>query len=204
MTNGRLLLMLLITALGYGGTFVVFTYLSPLLQDITGFNENTVAVILLVYGIAIAVGNVIGGKAANRNPLKALLYMFIAQALVLVTLTFTAPFQTAGLITIILMGFLAFMNVPGLQVYVVMLAERFAPGAVNMASALNIAAFNAGIAIGAFLGGLITNSMGLIHTAWIGSLMVAGAVVLTGWSLKLERKDSENPDKSDKPDMPAA
>lgn len=204
MTNGRLLLMLLITALGYGGTFVVFTYLSPLLQDITGFNENTVAVILLVYGIAIAVGNVIGGKAANRNPLKALLYMFIAQALVLVTLTFTAPFQTAGLITIILMGFLAFMNVPGLQVYVVMLAERFAPGAVNMASALNIAAFNAGIAIGAFLGGVITNSMGLIHTAWIGALMVAGAVVLTGWSLKLERKDSENPDKSDKPDMPAA
>jgi predicted MFS family arabinose efflux permease len=204
MTNGRLLLMLLITALGYGGTFVVFTYLSPLLQDITGFNENTVAVILLVYGIAIAVGNVIGGKAANRNPLKALLYMFIAQALVLFTLTFTAPFQTAGLITIILMGFLAFMNVPGLQVYVVMLAERFAPGAVNMASALNIAAFNAGIAIGAFLGGVITNSMGLIHTAWIGALMVVGAVVLTGWSLKLERKDSENPDKSDKPDMPAA
>jgi len=71
-----------------------------------------------------------------------------------------------------------------------------------MASALNIAAFNAGIAIGAFLGGLITNSMGLIHTAWIGALMVAGAVVLTGWSLKLERKDSDN--KSDKPDMPAA
>ena len=86
------------------------------------------AIILLVYGIAIAVGNVIGGKAANRNPLRALFYMFIAQALVLITLTFTAPFQVAGLITIILMGFLAFMNVPGLQVYVVMLAERFAPG----------------------------------------------------------------------------
>ena len=97
------------------------------------------AIILLVYGIAIAVGNVIGGKATNRNPLRALFYMFIAQALVLITLTFTAPFQVAGLITIILMGFLAFMNVPGLQVYVVMLAERFAPGAVNMASALNIA-----------------------------------------------------------------
>lgn len=128
LTNGRLLLMLLITALGYGGTFVVFTYLSPLLQDVTGFKESTVAVILLVYGIAIAIGNVIGGKAANRNPLKALLYMFIAQAVVLFILLFTAPFKVAGLITIILMGFLAFMNVPGLQVYVVMLAERFAPG----------------------------------------------------------------------------
>ncbi|MFF3923960.1 MFS transporter [Paenibacillus lactis] len=195
LTNRRLLLMLLITALGYGGTFVVFTYLSPLLQDITGFKENTVAVILLVYGIAIAVGNIIGGKAANRSPLKALLYMFIVQALVLFSLTFTAPFKVAGLMTIILMGFLAFMNVPGLQVYVVELAERFAPSAVNMASALNIAAFNAGIAIGSFLGGLITKSMGLIHTAWIGALMVLAAVALTGLSLKLARKDSENPDR---------
>ncbi|ANY75849.1 MFS sugar transporter [Paenibacillus ihbetae] len=196
LTNRRLLLMLLITALGYGGTFVVFTYLSPLLQDITGFKENTVAVILLVYGIAIALGNIIGGKAANRSPLKALLYMFIVQALVLILLTFTAPFKVAGFITIILMGFLAFMNVPGLQVYVVELAERFAPGAVNMASALNIAAFNAGIAIGSFLGGLIAKSMGLIHTAWIGSLMVLAAVLLTGLSLKLARKDSKKPDRS--------
>jgi len=196
LTNSRLLLMLLITALGYGGTFVVFTYLSPLLQDITGFKENTVAVILLVYGIAIALGNIIGGKAANRSPLKALLYMFIVQAMVLILLTFTAPFKLAGFITIILMGFLAFMNVPGLQVYVVELAERFAPGAVNMASALNIAAFNAGIAIGSFLGGLIAKSMGLIHTAWIGSLMVLAAVLLTGLSLKLARKDSEKPDRS--------
>lgn len=87
------------------------------------------------------------------------------------------------------------MNVPGLQVYVVELAERFAPSAVNMASALNIAAFNAGIAIGSFLGGLITKSMGLIHTAWIGALMVFAAVALTGLSLKLARKDSENPDR---------
>ncbi|EHB63975.1 MULTISPECIES: MFS transporter [Paenibacillus] len=195
LTNRRLLLMLLITALGYGGTFVVFTYLSPLLQDITGFKENTVAVILLVYGIAIALGNIIGGKAANRSPLKALLYMFSVQAVVLFSLTFTAPFKVAGFITIILMGFLAFMNVPGLQVYVVELAERFAPSAVNMASALNIAAFNAGIAIGSFLGGLITKSMGLIHTAWIGALMVFAAVALTGLSLKLARKDSENPDR---------
>ncbi|CAM3790334.1 MULTISPECIES: MFS transporter [Paenibacillus] len=195
LTNRRLLLMLLITALGYGGTFVVFTYLSPLLQDITGFKENTVAVILLVYGIAIALGNIIGGKAANRSPLKALLYMFSVQAMVLFSLTFTAPFKVTGFITIILMGFLAFMNVPGLQVYVVELAERFAPSAVNMASALNIAAFNAGIAIGSFLGGLITKSMGLIHTAWIGALMVFAAVALTGLSLKLARKDSENPDR---------
>ncbi|MCY8910807.1 MFS transporter [Bacillus atrophaeus] len=188
-TNGRLLLLFIITALGYGGTFVVFTYLSPLLQEVTGFKEGTVAFILLIYGTAIAIGNMIGGKLSNRNPITALFYMFIVQAIVLLVLTFTAPFKIAGLLTIIFMGFLAFMNVPGLQVYVVMLAERFVPSAVDVASAINIAAFNAGIAIGSYLGGVITDSIGLIHTAWIGSLMVLGAVGLTGYSRLLEKHD---------------
>ncbi|WP_406620747.1 MFS transporter [Bacillus atrophaeus] len=188
-TNGRLLLLFIITALGYGGTFVVFTYLSPLLQEVTGFKEGTVAFILLIYGIAIAIGNMIGGKLSNRNPITALFYMFIVQAIVLLVLTFTAPYKIAGLLTIIFMGFLAFMNVPGLQVYVVMLAERFVPSAVDVASAINIAAFNAGIAIGSYLGGVITDSIGLIHTAWIGSLMVLGAVGLTGYSRLLEKHD---------------
>lgn len=186
-TNGRLLLAFAITALGYGGTFVVFTYLSPLLHEITGFAESTVAVILLIYGVAIAIGNVIGGKVANHRPLKALFNMFILQAIVLLVLMVTAPFKVAGLITIFFMGLLAFMNVPGLQIYVVMLAERFAPGAKDVASAVNIAAFNAGIAIGAYLGGVVTDSMGLIHTTWIGAVMVLGAVLLTGWSMALER-----------------
>ncbi|URJ47584.1 MFS transporter [Paenibacillus polymyxa] len=189
-TNGRLLLAFIITALGYGGTFVVFTYLSPLLHDITGFQQSTVTFILLLYGIAIAIGNVIGGKAANRKPLSALFYMFLIQAVILFLLLFTAPFKTAGLITIFFMGLLAFMNVPGLQVYVVMLAERFAPKAVDVASAVNIAAFNAGIAIGAYVGGIVTDSLGLIHTAWIGSIMVFIAVLLTGWSRMLEKRDT--------------
>lgn len=189
-TNGRLLLAFAITALGYGGTFVVFTYLSPLLHDITGFQENTVAFLLLIYGIAIAIGNVIGGKAANRKPVTALFYMFILQFIILLALTFTAPYKAAGLLTIFLMGLLAFMNVPGLQVYVVMLAERFAPKAIDVASAVNIAAFNAGIAIGAYLGGEIVSSIGLIHTPWVGAIMVLAAVILTGWSRILEKKDA--------------
>ncbi|QSF44951.1 MFS transporter [Paenibacillus tianjinensis] len=188
-TNGRLLLAFAITALGYGGTFVVFTYLSPLLHEISGFKEETVAVILLVYGVAIAIGNMIGGKAANHKPMNALFYMFALQAAVLLVLTFTAPFKAAALITIFFMGLLAFMNVPGLQAYVVILADRYAPSARDIASAVNIAAFNAGIAIGAYLGGLVTDHMGLIHTAWVGAVMVLGAVFLTAWSRALERKD---------------
>ena len=73
-----------------------------------------------------------------------------------------------------------------------MLAERFVPSAVDVASAMNIAAFNAGIAIGSYLGGIVAESMGLIHTTWIGALMVLLAVILTGISRMLERKDKQH------------
>jgi MFS transporter, DHA1 family, inner membrane transport protein len=187
--NGRLLLAFAITALGYGGTFVAFTYLAPILEDVTGYAPKAVSFILLGYGIAVAIGNTIGGKAADKNPVKALFWMFVVQAIVLVILSFTAPYKIAGTITIFFLGLLAFMNVPGLQVYVVKLAERYVPSAVNVASAINIAAFNLGIAIGAFVGGVIVDSIGIIHTPWIGGVMVFGAVLLTAWSGQLEKRD---------------
>lgn len=188
--NRRLLLAFSITALGYGGTFVVFTYLSPLLRDITGFGESSIALILLFYGIAIAIGNVVGGKAANKRPVPALLIMFALQAIVLLVLNFTAPYRGAGLATVFLMGLLAFMNVPGLQLYVVILAERYAKNAVDFASSLNIAAFNGGIAIGAFLGGVVVDRLGVSHTPWVGAVMVAAAVLLTAASLRLEHAEA--------------
>ena len=189
LTNGKLLLAFAITALGYGGTFVAFTYLAPLLEDVTGFSAKFVSVILLVYGLAVAIGNMIGGKASDKNPLKALFWMFVLQAIILFVMTFAIPFKVAGMITIFFMGLFAFMNVPGLQVLVVNLAEKYVPSAVNVASALNIAAFNVGIAIGSFVGGVIVDSIGLIHTPWIGGIMVVGAVALTGWLRAMERKE---------------
>lgn len=187
-TNGRLLLAFLITALGYGGTFVTFTFLSPILEKVTGYTPSAVSLLLLIYGIAIAIGNTIGGKAANKNPIKALLWIFIIQAIVLFILTFTAPFKFAGTITVVFMGLFAFMNVPGLQAYVVELAKIYVPSAVDVASAVNIAAFNLGIALGAFIGGLIVNSLGLLSTPWVGGIMVLGAVFLTLFTIKLETK----------------
>ncbi|MCY1181793.1 hypothetical protein D9M73_223190 [compost metagenome] len=82
---------------------------------------------------------------------------------------------------------MAFGNVPALQVYVVRQAERHTPHAVDVASGLNIAAFNLGIAGGAWAGGLIVAHLGLIHTAWIGALTVLVALALTAWSGRLDR-----------------
>ncbi|MDQ0268159.1 MFS transporter [Cytobacillus purgationiresistens] len=189
--NKRILLILVITALGYGGTFVVFTYLSPLLQDVTGYSSNLVTVLLVLYGIMVAIGNIIGGKLSNQNPIRSLFFMFFVQAIVLIILYFTIPFKIAGLFTVLLMGLFAFMNVPGLQTSVVILAERYVPSAVDVASALNIAAFNLGIAIGSYLGGIVTNSIGLIHTSWVGGIMVLIAAGLTVVSIKQEYKNKK-------------
>jgi predicted MFS family arabinose efflux permease len=187
--SGRLLIVFAMTALGYGGTFVAFTFLSPILQQITGFSEESVSLILVLYGLAIAIGNIAGGRIANDNPVKALLGLFLLQALVLIIFSFTAASPVLTLITLAALGFLSFANVPGLQLYVVQLAKEHRPGAVDVASALNIAAFNLGIALGAWLGGTIVDSpLGLAATPWVGAILVATALLLTLWSGALDRR----------------
>lgn len=187
--SGRLLLVFGMTALGYGGTFVTFTYLAAILERITGFAAGQVSLILMLYGAAIAVGNIAGGKIANRNPVKALTGLFLAQAAVLALFTFTAPAPLPALLTLAALGFLSFANVPGLQLYVVQLAKAHRPAGVDTASALNIAAFNLGIALGAWLGGTVVASpLGLGATPWVGGIMVLGALGLTLWSGMLDAR----------------
>ncbi|MBB3194734.1 MFS transporter [Roseateles terrae] len=185
----RLLLVYAKTAIGYGGTFIPFTFLAPILQDISGFAPSSVAWVMLVYGISVAVGNLWGGKLADRmGPIRALQIIFALLAAVLMLLNFTAPHPWLAVGTVLLWGAVAFGNVPGLQVYVVQQAERVAPQAVDVASGLNIAAFNLGIAGAAWAGGLIVTHLGLMHTPWIGSLVVLVALALTTWSGALDRR----------------
>jgi len=187
--SGRLLIVYGMTALGYGGTFVAFTYLTPILQDITGFSADSVSYILVLYGIAIAIGNIVGGRISNADPVRALTVLFVLQAIVLVLFSFSAVSPLFTLITLAALGFLQFANVPGLQLYVVQLAKEHRPGAVDVASALNIAAFNLGIALGAWLGGMVVESqLGLISTPWVGAILVAGALGLTVLSGVLDRR----------------
>ncbi|WP_159601754.1 MFS transporter [Starkeya nomas] len=187
--SGRLLIVYGMTALGYGGTFVAFTYLASILEHITGFAASSVSLILVLYGAAIAVGNIVGGRIADRDPVKALTFLFVAQAAVLALFSFTALSPWLALPTLAALGFLSFANVPGLQIYVVELAKKVRPGAVDVASALNIAAFNLGIAIGAWVGGLVVASpLGLGATPWVGAILVVAALGLTMWSGMLDRR----------------
>jgi len=184
----RLLLVYAMTAVGYGGSFIAFTYLAPILQQVAGFSAGAVGAVMLVYGVSVAFGNIWGGKLADKKgPVRALKLIFLLLAAVLLVLTFTAPHPVLVVITVLLWGAVAFGNVAGLQVYVVQQAEHFTPRAVDVASGLNIAAFNLGIAGGAWGGGLIVEHLGLVHTGWIGALVVLGAFGLTALSGRLDR-----------------
>ncbi|MBQ1765217.1 MAG: MFS transporter [Aquincola sp.] len=185
----RLLLVYAKTAIGYGGSFIPFTFLAPILNEVSGFSAGAVAWVMLVYGVSVAVGNLWGGRLADRwGPIPALKLIFALLAAVLFVFSFTAHQPWLAVLTVLAWGAVAFGNVPGLQLYVVRQAERQVPQAVDVASGLNIAAFNLGIAGAAWAGGLIVEHLGLMHTPWIGGLVVLVSLALTGWSGALDRR----------------
>ncbi|MEH8027460.1 MFS transporter [Gallibacterium anatis] len=175
----RLLLVYAMTALGYGGTFVLFTFLSPMLQQLSGFNGNDISLILVGYGIAVALGNTLGGKLADKlGTIRSLKYIFSVQMLVLFSFYFTAQSAWAVLISTMLLGLTSFANVPPLQLLVVEQAKIDAPQSEDVASGLNIAAFNLGITIGAGIGGQVVAEIGLLDTAWVGAVILAVTLLL--------------------------
>lgn len=185
----RLLMVYAKTALGYGGNFVAFTFLAPILQQVSGFSAGAVTWVMLIYGVSVAAGNLWGGRLADRmGPIKALQIIFLLLAAVLAVFSFTAHSPILALITVLFWGAVAFGNVPGLQVYVVQQAERYAPHAVDVASGLNIAAFNLGIAGGAWVGGMVVENYGLMATPWIGAIVVLLAFGMTRWSGALDKR----------------
>lgn len=183
----RLLLVFLMTAVGYGGSLVAFTYLAPILETVSHFTPGEVSGILLLYGVSVAVGNFLGGRLADsRGAIHALKVIFSLLALALLLLNVAASHKALVALVALFWGSVAFGNVPALQVYVVKQAERFAPDSVNVASGMNIAAFNLGVAGGSSLGGLIVAHLGLMHTPWIAAVTVLVALALTAFSGSLD------------------
>ncbi len=194
LTHPRLLLVYLMTILGYGAPFVCFTFLTPILQQVTGVKADTISLLLLLYGVSVVIGNLYGGRLADRwGPIRALYLLFGGLALILLLFYWCAGSKPLTLITILIWGAFAFGNVPVLQTYVVILAGRLTPDAVSVASGLNISAFNIGITLCSWLGGLVVKHSRLIDTTWIGALIAILAIVLVAISGTLERKSAKQP-----------
>ncbi|MCD8917357.1 MFS transporter [Staphylococcus gallinarum] len=184
--NKSLMMIYLITALGYGGTFVVYTYLTTILTDVMHYSDNAVVILLIIYGVMVAIGNTLGGKLTNHQPTKVLVAIFTIQAIVLLFVGITVTHQFIGTIAVLLMGLFAFMNVPGLQLIVVLFAERKHKATVNFASSLNIASFNIGITLGSVIGGFVLNHFSLTMTPYFGFIMVILASVMMYVTYKKE------------------
>jgi predicted MFS family arabinose efflux permease len=183
----RLLLVYAMTAVGYGGSLIAFTFLAPILESISGFSADMVGLVLLAYGVSVAIGNVWGGRLADRHgPVSALKTIFGLLAIVLLVLAFTAPSKPLVVLTVLAWGAVAFGNVPALQVYVVRQAEQVAPDATDVAAGFNISAFNLGVAGGSWAGAQVVSHLGLAHTPWIAALVTLGALGLTMLAGRLE------------------
>ncbi|WP_332371861.1 MFS transporter [Lactococcus cremoris] len=185
-TNKSIMMSFFITAFGYGGTLAAYTHLSPILEGTFRFSASTIVIILVAYGVMVAIGNSLGGHLANKNILPALQKMFAALALSLLFLFISTSLasQPLGLIATLLLGLFAFMNVPGLQLYVVQLAEKFTPKDITLVSAFNIVAFNIGITLGSFVGGQISKTSSVVFTPIGGIVIILLAMILIGIAQK--------------------
>ncbi|GAA3413084.1 MFS transporter [Paenibacillus hodogayensis] len=169
---------LLMTVFGFGGVFTAFTYVAPILVDVTGFSSNAVPYILVLFGIGTAVGNIVGGKLADKYLMGSLTGILIILALVLALFTWTDQFKVLSLVTILVLGIAGFATVPGLQLNILNTAKE----APTLASTLNIAAFNLGNALGAYIGGLVIEEKiggGLVAVPWVAAIVTAFGILFT-------------------------
>lgn len=183
--NPQVLLAMAMTVLGFGGVFAAITYLAPMMTEVTGYAENSVTWLLVLFGLGFFAGNLIGGRFADRHLMPMLYLSLGGLAVVLALFTVTAHNKIAAAITVVLIGALGFATVPPLQKRVL----DHAAGAPTLASAVNIGAFNLGNAIAAWLGGaVIAAGFGYTAPNWVGVALVVVAIGLAVTSDLLERR----------------
>ncbi len=181
-----LLLGLLTTVLSWVGVFAGFTYIAPILTRITGFSEAAVSPILLVFGGGLVIGNLVGGRLADRSLVPTVFGTLLLLAVVLGLMSFAIHSQVAAVIGIALFGASAFATVAPLQIWVL---EKASGAGQSLASSFNIAAFNLGNAIGAWLGGaVIDHGPGLAAIPWVAALVPLAAIGVAYGAVRLEAR----------------
>lgn len=179
---------LLMTVLGFGGVFAVFSYIQPILIEITGFSNEAVSPILLVFGGGLILGNLAGGKLADRRLLATLFGTLAALALVLLAMSLVLESPVLTVAFVGLLGAAAFATVAPLQLR---LMEAAGGAGQTLASSLNIAAFNLGNALGAWLGGaVIDHGPGLAAVTWVAAAMPAAAIAVGLLGRAMERREA--------------
>ena len=181
-------LSLSMTVLFSASMFALFTYVAPLLGDVTGVSPRGVTWTLLLIGLGLTLGNILGGKMADRRLGATLVGVFAAMAIVSTALTWSSSALIPAEITLFLWATAAFAAVPALQVNVV----TFGKAAPNLVSTLNIGAFNLGNALGAWTGGLvIEQGLGLTRVPLAAAALAVLALIVTLITFRQGGNDAE-------------
>ena len=170
--NRKLLAGALVTVLAYAGSFTAYTFIAPILMQVTGVTGATVSLFMLVYGITAAVGNILGGKLTDSMGVNRANILIISGIVVVVLgmwLLSSSPVSMGILVA--LLGMVTFAAVPALQARLIGVAEQHAPHAHGVAAGLNIAGFNSGIALGSVLGSITISHAGIVYTGISGAIV---------------------------------
>lgn len=185
LANPKMLLAYAITVLSFGGPFIAYTFIAAILRSLTGFSQYWVGGILILFGIAVAFGNIWGGKLSDRKgPLHTLTYFVLTIIAVLILFYFTQYYKVPAVLLIIVWGFASFAICPALQILVMDLAKQLKFEGADVAAGLNIAAFNLGIAGGSFIGSAVVSHWGLAYTSLAGILPVFISLFLIWRAIK--------------------
>jgi DHA1 family inner membrane transport protein len=164
-----------IAAIGFGGLFAVYSYITPMLTNVTGTTEATVPVLLAVIGAGMVAGSLFGGWLADQGIMRAIGMLLLLNIVTLGLFALTAPSLPAVTVNMFMMGFVGLSIGPGLQTRLMDVAAD----AQALAAALNHSAFNTANALGAWLGGLsIAAGYGWTSTGPIGALLAAGGFLV--------------------------
>jgi len=164
-----------VTVLGFGGMFGAFTYIAFTLTGVSGFASSWVPGLLILFGLGMFAGNLLGGRAADRSVPLTLVVVLSSLLVVMIAFALLAGSQIATVLLLMAMGAFGFATVPALQTRIMGDAGE----APALASGANIAAFNVGNALGAWLGGLaITAGGGYTSPLWVGAALTAGALLV--------------------------
>ncbi|WDM14548.1 MFS transporter [Streptomyces lavenduligriseus] len=183
--NVQVWLAMAMTVLGYGGVFAAITYITPMMTEVAGYTEGAVTWLLVLFGVGMFLGNLLGGKFADRALMPMLFTALAALTAALLLFTATAHSQILAAITLSLIGALGFATVPPLQKWVLDQASA----APTLASAANIGAFNLGNALAAWLGGVvIAAGLGFTAPNWVGAILSGTALLLAFLAAYLDRR----------------
>ncbi|WP_018429090.1 MFS transporter [Hoeflea sp. 108] len=180
-------LAMIISALASGSLFAVFTYIKPILTDVTGLSVESVTWILLLFGGGMTIGNIIGGKLADWKLMPTAIGALVVMAAIHVAFAELSTSAPAAILLVFMWGVITFVIVPPMQMRVVETASE----APNLAATLNQGAFNAGNAAGAWVGGAAI-SMGVSYAdlPLVGAAIALSAFGVAVFSFAIERRDA--------------